>query len=163
MKSLKFFLVLAKLVALSPVHTLSVSATSYEFEESFFNDVVEEDNNNVANETFDDLPVMSAQGQEKTSLRGTSRFLASHRATAATCDKNPKVCKATHAHCCHNNCVDLKTDKLNCGNCGVKSHHAQICCKGHLVNPMSDKTHCGGCNNHCKKGGSCAFGMCSYA
>lgn len=161
MKSLKFFFVLAMLVALSAVHTLS--STSYEFEESFFNDVVEEDNNNVTNETFDDLPVMAAQGQEKTSLRGRSRFLASHRAMAATCDKNPKVCKATHAHCCHNKCVDLKTDKLNCGKCGVKSHHAQICCKGHLVNPMSDKTHCGGCDNHCKKGGSCAFGMCSYA
>ncbi|CAN6552720.1 unnamed protein product [Malus baccata var. baccata] len=149
MRSLKVLFQLAMLMALVAI-TLSATPDQ-EFEESFFG---EEDNSiNVSNsETFK---------QEKTSLRGISRFLAS-RGRAVTCDSNPKVCRGG-THCCHKKCVDLKTDNLHCGQCGVKSHHSQICCHGHLVNPISDKKHCGSCDNHCKKGRSCALGMCSYA
>ncbi|KAM5588765.1 stigma-specific STIG1-like protein 1 [Rosa sericea] len=127
----------------------TLSATLDEEESSFFN----EDNN--------------VQNQEKTSLRGTSSvFFASRAVTASTCDKNPKVCGAAVAggsECCSKKCVDLKTDRLNCGKCGVKCKQTEICCNGHIVTPMSDKKNCGRCNNACKGRNSCAFGMCSYA
>ncbi|OWM83390.1 hypothetical protein CDL15_Pgr012871 [Punica granatum] len=75
-------------------------------------------------------------------LRGIGRFLA---------QKSKK-------------CVDLKTDRLNCGKCGYKCKYSEICCKGKCVNPMSDKKHCGVCNNKCRhKKGKCVYGMCSYA
>ncbi|KAM5568174.1 stigma-specific STIG1-like protein 1 [Rosa sericea] len=161
MKSLKvFLLVVAMLMALA----VTLSATLVE-EELFSNKETKATNDQ---ETFDDDLPLDAKSQGKTSLRGTSSvFLGSREVTTSSCDKNPKVCRAAanspKSHCCHNKCVDVKTDRLNCGKCGVKCKHAEICCNGHVVHTMSDKKHCGNCDNHCKRGGSCAFGMCSYA
>ncbi|KAK1556641.1 hypothetical protein Q3G72_009294 [Acer saccharum] len=105
------------------------------------------------------------------SLRGASRFLASRRTRVnvvkATCDKYPRVCHTKGSpgrDCCKKKCVNLNTDKLNCGKCGRKCKYSEICCKGECVNPMYNKKHCGGCNNKCgKKGSYCVYGMCSYA
>lgn len=160
MQSLKVLLLLAMLMALA----ITLSATLVE-EELFFNEKTKGANNH---ETFDDYLPMGDKSQEKTSLRGSSSvFLASRAVTTSSCDKNPKVCRAAtnspRSHCCNNKCVDVKTDRLNCGKCGVKCNQAEICCNGHVVHTMSDKKHCGTCDNHCKRGGSCAFGMCSYA
>ncbi|XP_030490695.2 stigma-specific STIG1-like protein 1 [Cannabis sativa] len=98
-------------------------------------------------------------------LRGTkSRFLASRR--PLTCDKNPKVCYAkgsAGSDCCKKKCVDLSSDRVNCGRCGKKCKFSELCCKGRCVNPRSDKRNCGSCNNRCNKGSSCVYGMCSYA
>ncbi|KAK9064163.1 hypothetical protein SSX86_015543 [Deinandra increscens subsp. villosa] len=101
------------------------------------------------------------------SLRGASRFLAQHsRGLVLKCNKNPRLCRAKGSpgpDCCNKKCVNVKTDKQNCGLCGKKCKHQEICCKGKCVNVMTDKKHCGGCNNRCKKGNSCMRGMCSYA
>ncbi|KAK2644234.1 hypothetical protein Ddye_019429 [Dipteronia dyeriana] len=106
-----------------------------------------------------------------TSLRGASRFLASRRtrvnAVTATCDKYPRVCRSKGSagrDCCKKKCVNVSTDKLNCGKCGRKCKYSEICCKGECVNPMNNKKHCGACNSKCgKKGSYCVYGMCSYA
>ncbi|KAK2644538.1 hypothetical protein Ddye_019733 [Dipteronia dyeriana] len=106
-----------------------------------------------------------------TSLRGASRFLASRRtrvnAVKVTCDKYPRVCRTKGSpgrDCCKKKCVNVNTDRLNCGKCGRKCKYSEICCKGECVNPMYNKKHCGGCNKKCgKKGSYCVYGMCSYA
>ncbi|KAD7117971.1 hypothetical protein R6Q59_005010 [Mikania micrantha] len=101
------------------------------------------------------------------SLRGASRFLAQHYSRGLVkCNKNPRLCRAKGSpgpDCCKKKCVNVKTDKQNCGLCGKKCKHQEICCNGKCVNVMTDKRHCGGCNNKCKKGNSCMHGMCSYA
>ncbi|KAE8696735.1 hypothetical protein F3Y22_tig00110647pilonHSYRG00098 [Hibiscus syriacus] len=60
-------------------------------------------------------------------------------------------------------CVNVTTDRLNCGKCGRMCEYSEICCKGNCVNPMSNKWHCSVCNNGCDKGSKCLYGMCSYA
>ncbi|KAL3521933.1 hypothetical protein ACH5RR_014767 [Cinchona calisaya] len=109
--------------------------------------------------TLDDFP---------TSLRRLSgRFLAEQKLQENyTCDKYPRVCHlkgSTGKDCCKKKCVNVKTDKLNCGMCGYKCRNGQICCKGICVNPFYDPKNCGGCNIKCKHDELCAYGMCSYA
>ncbi|KAJ0830136.1 putative stigma-specific protein Stig1 [Helianthus annuus] len=79
---------------------------------------------------------------------------------------NPRLCRAKGSpgpDCCKKKCVNVKTDKQNCGLCGKKCKHQEICCNGKCVNLMTDKRNCGGCNNRCKRANSCMSGMCSYA
>ncbi|CAN8294108.1 unnamed protein product [Cochlearia groenlandica] len=83
-----------------------------------------------------------------------------------TCDISPKVCRLKGSlgrDCCRNRCVNLTTDRFNCGKCGRTCRFSEICCNGYCVNPMFDKRHCGGCFKKCYKGRSCAYGMCNYA
>ncbi|MED6208369.1 hypothetical protein PIB30_044403 [Stylosanthes scabra] len=85
---------------------------------------------------------------------------------AMTCDKYPRVCHVAGSQgpdCCHKKCVNVSTDRNNCGMCGKKCKYSQVCCKGKCVNPMADKHHCGVCGNKCGKGDSCVYGICSYA
>nr|GEY73871.1 hypothetical protein [Tanacetum cinerariifolium] len=110
----------------------------------------------------DDEDLMPTHG----SLRGGSRFLAQHSSGLLKCNKNPRLCRARGSpgpDCCNKKCVNVKTDKQNCGLCGKKCKHQEICCKGKCVNVMKDKRHCGGCDKRCKKGNTCVYGMCSYA
>lgn len=106
------------------------------------------------------------------SLRGAGRFLAEATSlrAALTCNNYPRICRVKGSpgpDCCKKKCVNVSTDRLNCGMCGHKCKYSEICCKGQCVNPMSDTKHCGGCNNKCKKrkGSSsyCAYGVCNYA
>lgn len=88
------------------------------------------------------------------------------RAVRLTCNKFPRLCYAKGSpgpHCCKKKCVNVLTDKLNCGKCGNKCKYSEVCCKGKCVNPSFNRSHCGGCNNRCKNGGFCAFGLCNYA
>ncbi|KAL8259319.1 hypothetical protein R6Q59_027272 [Mikania micrantha] len=94
------------------------------------------------------------------------RFLAQQPNGLLKCNKNPRLCHAKGSpgpDCCNKKCVNVMTDKQNCGLCGRKCKHMEICCKGHCVNPMVNKHHCGGCNYVCERGDSCVRGMCSYA
>ncbi|KAL9236955.1 hypothetical protein vseg_011559 [Gypsophila vaccaria] len=111
--------------------------------------------------------------------RGSSQFLGHHKKhypydspvkgrprDQMTCDKFPRVChvKGSPGHdCCKKRCVDVKTDNLNCGMCGLKCRYPEICCNGSCINPLHDKKNCGGCHNKCHKGSLCYYGMCNYA
>ncbi|GAB4826550.1 hypothetical protein Ancab_033444 [Ancistrocladus abbreviatus] len=114
-----------------------------------------------------ELPVPSTSGT-------MSRFLAqkyqkpSKHVTRGkmTCNNYPRMCHVKGSpgpDCCKKKCVNVKTDRDNCGMCGFKCYHQEICCKGRCVNPVHDKEHCGSCGNKCKKGSLCNYGMCSYA
>ncbi|KAJ4703948.1 Stigma-specific STIG1-like protein [Melia azedarach] len=99
-------------------------------------------------------------------LRGLNRVLAEKPRGPLTCDKYPRICRAKGSsgpYCCYKQCVNLRTDELNCGKCGRKCKYSEICCQGICVNPSVNEKHCGRCNNKCKKGSSCVYGLCSYA
>ncbi|KAM5588768.1 protein GRIM REAPER-like [Rosa sericea] len=103
----------------------------------------------------------SEMQEATTSLRGVSRFLTSQQ--NLTCNKFPRVCrlkKSPGPDCCKKKCVNVKTDKLNCGFCGRKCKQTEICCKGKCVNVKTDKLNCGVCGYKCKYPGICCKGKC---
>lgn len=113
------------------------------------------------------VTVPENQEQEAASLRGVGRFLSQyHQPANMTCNKFPWVCRLKNSQgrdCCNKKCVNVITDRMNCGGCGCKCKYSEICCKGKCVNTSFDKRHCGGCNKKCKKGELCVYGMCNYA
>lgn len=119
-------------------------------------------------QTTDESTVSESEMQQATtSLRGVSHFLTQHNLLGnLTCDKFPRVCrlkKSPGPDCCKKTCVNVKTDRLNCGMCRYKCKYTEICCRGKCVNASFDKRHCGGCNQKCKRGEFCVYGMCNYA
>lgn len=95
-----------------------------------------------------------------------NRFLAESVRATMTCDKYPRVCRATGSpgpDCCYRQCVDVVADRLNCGACGKKCKYGEMCCRGKCANPSVDEKHCGRCNNKCPRGSSCVYGLCNYA
>ncbi|KAL5990116.1 hypothetical protein ACLOJK_011013 [Asimina triloba] len=86
--------------------------------------------------------------------------------TPRTCDRDPRICLARSSagpFCCKKTCVDVRTDRLNCGLCGRKCKFNETCCSGNCVNLAWDKKNCGRCNKSCAARHVCAFGMCNYA
>ena len=156
MKSLKILFMLAMLMAL----VTTLSATSGDEEQS----PDDEKDYFETSENYNDFSLH--ENEEPTSLRGTSRLLAQASRARVTCNKYPRLCRATWSpgpDCCKKKCVDVMIDRLNCGMCGKKCKYSEICCKGECVNPRSNRKHCGSCNNKCKKWSWCVYGMCSYA
>jgi hypothetical protein len=124
MKSLKIFLLLAMLMALA--YTLSATTE----EDSFV--AIENDDDSTNEDENTDLPWLGTQ-ETTSSLRGGNRFLAQKTRAAMTCNKYPRVCRAKGSpgpDCCKK-CVNVLTDRLNCGMCGQKCKYAEICCEGH--------------------------------
>ncbi|OWM83386.1 hypothetical protein CDL15_Pgr012867 [Punica granatum] len=85
---------------------------------------------------------------------GVSRRFLPQQATPTaltskmTCNKYPRICRKKGSpgpDCCKKKCVNVKTDRLNCGKCGRKCKYNKICCKGKCVNPMTDRKNCGAC------------------
>ena len=113
------------------------------------------------------VTVPENQEQEAAFFRGVGRFLSQyHQPAKMTCNKFPWVCRLKNSpgrDCCNKKCVNVITDRMNCGGCGRKCKYSEICCKGKCVNTSFDKRHCGGCNKKCKKGELCVYGMCNYA
>lgn len=142
------------LITLSAAIAFAIVASALNLESS-------SDNLTVKNE------IASYEIQEAASLRGMNRFLAQQNLKAdMRCDKFPRVCRLKNSpgpDCCKKKCVNVKSDRLNCGMCGYKCKYNEICCKGNCVNASFDKRNCGGCNNKCKKGEYCVYGMCNYA
>ena len=82
---------------------------------------------------------------------------------------------------CNNASVNLYTDNLNCGGCGIVCENGVICengnckdtcksdqilCNGQCIDPQTDNRYCGaqkGCTNYtnCPSGNVCSVGECS--
>lgn len=106
------------------------------------------------------------EGEEPSFLPRRGRFLAQQVKAVRTCEVYPKLCRDKNCsgpNFCNKQCVNLMTNKLNCGKCGKKCNYSEMCCQGKCVNPSSDERHCGQCNKKCSKGSSCEYGLCSYA
>lgn len=108
--------------------------------------------------------VTFAESQEATSLRGVSRFLEHQKLVVnLTCDKFPRVCRSKGSlgpDCCKKKCVNVKTDALNCNQCGRKCKKGEVCCKGKCVNVKIDARNCNQCGRKCGNGGHCCNGKC---
>ncbi|KAK9155624.1 hypothetical protein Sjap_003104 [Stephania japonica] len=101
-----------------------------------------------------------------------SRFLAEEKNPRASprakyhCQKDNSVCYeegSPGTTCCNNKCIDVKTDRDNCGGCKNKCKYTYECCDGQCVNLAYDKRHCGQCFHKCLNGDFCLYGMCDYA
>ncbi|XP_050369024.1 stigma-specific STIG1-like protein 1 [Argentina anserina] len=135
------------------------------------NPTVEEDKDDHQEVALDDSLGSSDNETESNSSflnindRSLRQKMRTHRGQL-TCNKFPGICYTRGSpgpHCCKKKCVNVLTDKLNCGKCGKKCKYSEVCCKGKCVNPSFNRSHCGGCNNRCEAGGFCAFGLCNYA
>jgi hypothetical protein len=94
----------------------------------------------------------------------------------------PKQCRSRAVgacgegrHCCGGFCVDLQTDRENCGRCGrdcgqnpcrggkcVNPCRAgRRYCHGECVNVLTNPAHCGGCNRRCFPNNLCEGGRCT--
>ena len=51
--------------------------------------------------------------------------------------------------CCGAGCLDLKTNRINCGSCGFRCPDGQTCCKGRCKDLAADIDNCGACDNVC--------------
>ncbi|KAK7359806.1 hypothetical protein VNO77_01771 [Canavalia gladiata] len=159
MKSLQMlFLLVAMLMALVIADS---EAPNKEEQSPFFINV--RNNNSTKNSA-----ISSSESEEYlASLRGAKSFHGhKYGREVMTCNKYPRVCRVKGSQgpdCCGKKCVNVSTDRNNCGRCGKRCKYSQMCCRGKCVNPMFDKHHCGGCGNRCNKGNSCVYGMCSYA
>ncbi|MCB9638099.1 MAG: hypothetical protein H6727_04230 [Myxococcales bacterium] len=88
------------------------------------------------------------------------------------CVQNVCACPDGNARC-GETCVDLLTDKANCGACGTACAAGQYCenskcsclgeqvvCGGACVDLQANAKHCGNCGAACKTGEKCAQGRC---
>ncbi|PON52129.1 Stigma-specific protein [Parasponia andersonii] len=104
------------------------------------------DKTTISYDAKDDHDLFDSTMMSETSLGGMSRFLAQQ---SLTCEKFPRVCRLKRSiglDCCKKKCVNVKTDRLNCGmcgyKCGYKCKYTEICCKGKCVNSSFDRRHC---------------------
>ena len=95
------------------------------------------------------------------------RRVTNPRAQALGCWNRPWVCTtglmSPRRLCCMNRCVDITTDPLNCGFCGVICPFTWRCCDAVCINVNISPFHCGQCWNRCPPGRPCNYGMCGYA
>ncbi|KAJ1428716.1 Stigma-specific protein Stig1 [Sesbania bispinosa] len=119
MKSLQILFVLAMLMAL----VIADSETPHK-ESQFFS--------LVKNQNSTKNPAVPSS--ESTSLRGTKGAFHGYKygRGVMTCDKYPRVCRVKGSEgpdCCRKKCVNVSTDRNNCGRCGKRCKYSQICCK----------------------------------
>ncbi|CAM8896364.1 unnamed protein product [Rhodiola kirilowii] len=183
MKSIRVLLMLGALVLLLLTSTIAtqiqdqINELEDEDDQSSYLDENDSDESDIRDEQGNNNNDKDEEEGEDfeapTFLRGTGRLLlASHHKHGHrqrknnTCNKNPRICRAAGSpgrSCCKKKCVNLLTDKRNCGRCGKKCKYSHMCCNGKCVNPRSHEKHCGGCNNNCGSEQTCRYGMCSYA
>ena len=63
------------------------------------------------------------------------RFLAQQFKAVRTCEVYPKLCRDKNSlgpNCCNKQCVNLMTNKLNCGKCGKKCTTLKCVAKGNV-------------------------------
>ncbi|KAB1215168.1 hypothetical protein CJ030_MR4G001388 [Morella rubra] len=118
--------------------------------------------------SYDQVPSGNKELLSSSSV-GMGRFISHKRSRIPrlmACNKIPRICRVKGSpgpHCCNNKCVNVSTDRLNCGMCGKKCQYNKICCDGKCVNPSVNGKHCGGCSKGCSNGSVCVFGLCNYA
>jgi hypothetical protein len=103
------------------------------------------------------------------SVRGLGRAAPVARAAQGA------TCAASGLTDCGGLCVNLTTDALNCGTCGLECAYGEVCgdglcqsscavglryCNGVCVDTASDPSNCGFCGNPCAGFSACLAGTC---
>ncbi|CAM6097330.1 unnamed protein product [Calypogeia fissa] len=90
-------------------------------------------------------------------------------AGSANCTSNPIICNdaqtyGPNATCCASTgtCVQLQSDKNNCGFCMYVCASVLGCCDGVCTSVMTDNQNCGTCGTVCSNS-LCTNGLCGYA
>jgi hypothetical protein len=96
--------------------------------------------------------------------------------SASTCHRSTGRCECPRSKpqtCCWQ-CVNLKSDRRNCGKCGRQCEKGKICkqgscqcessnfleCAGACIDPSTNSQHCGGCGKSCSPETKCIEGVC---
>lgn len=87
------------------------------------------------------------------------------------------LCTSTQTRCA-SACVELQSDKTNCGRCGEVCREGETCqkgtcllvcssgktlCDGGCVDTQTHRQHCGMCQKSCAPGESCVAGQCQLS
>jgi len=64
--------------------------------------------------------------------------------------------------CCRNRCVNVTSDRNNCGLCGIRCPFNWKCFRGLCRDINLSIFNCGRCGHRCPFGELCFFGMCGY-
>ncbi|KAE9596372.1 hypothetical protein Lal_00048670 [Lupinus albus] len=64
--------------------------------------------------------------------------------------------------CCRNHCVDVTSNKSNCGLCGIRCRFNFKCCNRLCINTNINPFNCGRCGRICPFGRLCLFGLCAF-
>ncbi|XP_019459853.1 PREDICTED: protein STIG1-like [Lupinus angustifolius] len=64
--------------------------------------------------------------------------------------------------CCRNHCVDVTSDRTNCGLCGIRCRFNYKCCNRLCINININPFNCGRCGRVCPFGRLCLFGLCGF-
>ncbi|VVA22835.1 PREDICTED: stigma-specific [Prunus dulcis] len=163
MKVIKILVIIATTMALSITLT-TVTRVSHQ----------EEEGKSPFTDSWKEQP--SADDENKLILpsKRVSRFLsekdlvARSLKAASQCKNDYDTCSNVlpgHRNftCCNKKCVDLSSNKENCGACKKCCKYTESCCRGQCVDLSSDKRHCGRCDHPCKNGTYCVYGLCDYA
>ncbi|QHO18938.1 hypothetical protein HN51_061637 [Arachis hypogaea] len=83
------------------------------------------------------------------------------------CRMRPWVCNNNgefppRSTCCGNRCVNVVSDRNNCGACGIRCAFNRQCCFGLCRDINWSILNCGKCGHRCPYGVLCVFGMCGY-
>ncbi|XP_027368589.1 stigma-specific STIG1-like protein 1 [Abrus precatorius] len=82
------------------------------------------------------------------------------------CRNTPWICSQgefpPRSLCCGDLCVDITTDRNNCGLCGIRCPYNWLCCNRLCRNTNLNPFNCGSCGRICPIGRFCIFGFCAY-
>jgi hypothetical protein len=82
------------------------------------------------------------------------------------CRGRPWVCSngefPPRSMCCRNRCVNVTSDRNNCGFCSIRCPFNWQCCRGLCRDITWSIFNCGRCKHRCPFGEFCFFGMCGY-
>gem|GEM_PF-3750470 len=78
-----------------------------------------------------------------------------------TCGEKKRSCSGDDLGCCNANCVNLRTDKDNCGGCKFACNDSDSCCDAQCKNLGTDPANCGSCGTTCPdNANTCCQGSC---
>ena len=99
-------------------------------------------------------------GTVMASIPGVS--LAAPPAHRRECGAKNRACGRKKTRCPGSKkCVDLRSERSNCGACGnVCDSPEDLCCNGVCTNVVFERRHCGACGNVCAEGEDCCGGRC---
>jgi len=95
---------------------------------------------------------------DTSNLNGCEEDLLQNDLNCGTCGQ---ACTYPDDTCCAGNCVDIRTDRGNCGRCNLFCSGMTECCGGTCTDIQMDAENCGGCGSTCTvPSDTCCYAHC---